>query len=112
MPGKGNSSRPAQAEHESCCLKKYNLLGHGHAPGPGTIPRVNTQNRPSGTLRLSSSRSNMFGGTMTLAQRGSAHPSHPPEHPLAHRVLDLAAKGPVLGREPLLHTPGESKVPV
>lgn len=54
----------------------------------------------------------MFGGTMTLAQHGSAHPSHPPEHPLAHRVLDLAAKGPVLGREPLLHTPGESKVPV
>lgn len=96
----------AQAERESFCLKKYNLLGHGCAPGPGTNPRVNSQNRPSGTLRFFPSRPNVFGGTRTLT-----HPSHLLEHPLAQQILDSAAKGSVLGREPVLHTPGESKVP-
>lgn len=87
----------AQAECELCCLKKYNLLGHGHAPGPGTNPRVNSQNRPSATLRLFPSRPNMFGGIGTLTQCGLAHPSHLLEHPLVHQVLDSAAKMPCAG---------------
>lgn len=81
---RARASTAAQAEHESCCFKKFSLNEHGQVPGAGTNPRVNSQNMSSGTLRLFPSRPNTFGKTRTLAQRGCAHPLHLlPEHPSA-----------------------------
>lgn len=104
-------SMAAQAELESYCLKKYGLLGHGHAPGSGTNPRVNSQSRPSGTLRLFPSRPNVFAETRTLTQHGYVHPPHLlPEHPPVPWVLDSATKAPVLGGSPCSDMAGHAWV--
>lgn len=90
VPGQGSSPKSfltaGCAERESRRFQKRGLLGHRHAAGSGTNPRVNTQYNPLGALGL-------FSPSPTALVQGlppsMAVPSHRPsaifQHPKDRR---------------------------